>query len=104
MAVWFNLRLARSRAGRSWTGSALGIDATFPYGTVVKLAGDVCCPAVAEHGKEFLAVADIPGWRDYDFLSCAGPLPNEQAFSVLKAHSRIASGVMFQRARPVRPG
>lgn len=38
-----------------------------PYGTVVKLAGDVCGPAVAEHGKEFLAVADIPGWRDYDF-------------------------------------
>jgi UbiD family decarboxylase len=48
-------------------GSAMGIDATFPYGTVVRLAGDVCGPAVAEHGKEFLAVADIPGWRDYDF-------------------------------------
>lgn len=48
-------------------GSALGIDATYPYGTVVKVAGDVCAPAVAEHGKEFLEVADIPGWRDYDF-------------------------------------
>jgi 2,5-furandicarboxylate decarboxylase 1 len=48
-------------------GSALGIDATYPYGTVVKEAGDLCGPGVAEHGKEFLAVADIPGWRDYDF-------------------------------------
>lgn len=49
------------------TGSALGIDATYPYGTVVKLAGDVCGPAVAEHGGEFVEVADVPGWRDYDF-------------------------------------
>ena len=23
--------------------------------------------SVAEHGKEFLEVADIPGWRAYDF-------------------------------------
>ena len=38
-----------------------------PYGTVLKVAGDACGPAVAEHGKEFLEVADIPGWRDYDF-------------------------------------
>jgi 4-hydroxy-3-polyprenylbenzoate decarboxylase/2,5-furandicarboxylate decarboxylase 1 len=53
-------------------GSAMGIDATFPYGTVVKLAGDVCGPAVAEHGKEFLAVADIPGWREYDFPELRG--------------------------------
>ena len=53
-------------------GSALGVDATFPYGTVVKLAGDVCGPAVAEHGKEFLIVADIPGWRDYDFPELRG--------------------------------
>lgn len=49
------------------TGSALGIDATYPYGTVVKVAGDACGPSVAEHGKEFLEVADVPGWRDYDF-------------------------------------
>lgn len=47
-------------------GSALGIDATFPYGTVVKVGGDVCGPAVAEHGREFLSVADIPGWREFD--------------------------------------
>ena len=49
------------------TGSALGIDATYPYGTVVKMAGDACGPAVAEHGAEFVEVADVPGWRDYDF-------------------------------------
>lgn len=49
------------------TGSALGVDATYPYGTVVKIAGDACGPAQAEHGKEFVEVADVPGWRDYDF-------------------------------------
>jgi 4-hydroxy-3-polyprenylbenzoate decarboxylase/2,5-furandicarboxylate decarboxylase 1 len=49
------------------TGSALGIDATYPYGTVVKTVGDICGPAQAEHGKEFVEVADVPGWRDYDF-------------------------------------
>ena len=54
-------------------GSALGIDATYPYGTVVKVAGEVCGPAVAEHGKEFLEVADIPGWRNYDFPELRKP-------------------------------
>ncbi|CAN5373549.1 hypothetical protein BH10ACT9_BH10ACT9_27360 [soil metagenome] len=49
------------------TGSALGIDATYPYGTVVKIAGDACGPSEAEQGKEFVEVADVPGWRDYDF-------------------------------------
>jgi UbiD family decarboxylase len=49
------------------TGSALGIDATYPYGTVVKVAGEACGPAQAEHGKEFVEVADVPGWREYDF-------------------------------------
>jgi 2,5-furandicarboxylate decarboxylase 1 len=55
------------------TGSALGIDATYPYGTVVKVAGDACGPSVAEHGKEFLEVADVPGWREYDFTELDGP-------------------------------
>jgi 4-hydroxy-3-polyprenylbenzoate decarboxylase/2,5-furandicarboxylate decarboxylase 1 len=49
------------------TGSALGIDATYPYGTVIKIAGDACGPSVAEHGKEFVEVADVPGWQQYDF-------------------------------------
>ena len=49
------------------TGSALGIDATYPYGTVVKVAGEACGPAQAEHGREFVEVADVPGWREYDF-------------------------------------
>lgn len=55
------------------TGSAIGIDATYPVGLVVRRAGDVpaagvaCGPAVAEHGHEFLEVADVPGWREYDF-------------------------------------
>jgi 2,5-furandicarboxylate decarboxylase 1 len=55
------------------TGSALGIDATYPYGTVIKVAGDACGPSVAEHGKEFLEVADVPGWQDYDFPELDNP-------------------------------
>ncbi len=30
-------------------------------------AGEVCGPAVAEHGHRFFKVADVPGWQDYDF-------------------------------------
>ncbi|HEX4166577.1 MAG TPA: hypothetical protein VHZ55_14005, partial [Bryobacteraceae bacterium] len=54
------------------TGSAIGIDATFPFGAVVKSAADVpvgkiCGPAVAEHGHEFFEVASVPGWKEYAF-------------------------------------
>jgi 4-hydroxy-3-polyprenylbenzoate decarboxylase/2,5-furandicarboxylate decarboxylase 1 len=52
------------------TGSAIGIDATYPYGTVVRKAVEaskVCGPAIAEHGLEYVEVADVPGWQDYDF-------------------------------------
>ncbi|MBS7542926.1 UbiD family decarboxylase [Ancylobacter oerskovii] len=56
-------------------GSALGIDATYPYGTVIKVAGEACSPALAEHGKEFLEVADIPGWRAYDFPELRKTVP-----------------------------
>lgn len=57
------------------TGSALGIDATYPYGTVVKVAGQACGASVAEHGGEFVEVADVPGWREFDFpeLDSAAP-------------------------------
>ena len=53
-------------------GSAMGIDATFPFGANEQKAADVpageaCGPAVAEHGHEFFKVADVPGWQDYDF-------------------------------------
>jgi 4-hydroxy-3-polyprenylbenzoate decarboxylase/2,5-furandicarboxylate decarboxylase 1 len=54
-------------------GSALGIDATYPYGTDVRIAGEdsssdeACAPSVAEAGHEFVMVADVPGWQDYDF-------------------------------------
>jgi 4-hydroxy-3-polyprenylbenzoate decarboxylase/2,5-furandicarboxylate decarboxylase 1 len=53
-------------------GSAMGIDATFPFDVSKQKAaevpaGDACGPAVAEHGHEFFKVADIPGWKDYDF-------------------------------------
>ncbi|HTI84940.1 MAG TPA: UbiD family decarboxylase [Acetobacteraceae bacterium] len=53
-------------------GSAMGIDATFPFGEDEQKAadvpaGEVCGPAVAEQGHEFFKVADVPGWQDYDF-------------------------------------
>ena len=52
--------------------SAIGIDATFPFGAEVKSAADVpvgqvCGPAVAERGHEFFEVASVPGWQDYNF-------------------------------------
>jgi 4-hydroxy-3-polyprenylbenzoate decarboxylase/2,5-furandicarboxylate decarboxylase 1 len=54
------------------TGSAMGIDATFPFGADEQKAPDVpageaCGPAVADHGHEFFKVADVPGWQDYAF-------------------------------------
>jgi 2,5-furandicarboxylate decarboxylase 1 len=54
------------------TGSAMGIDATFPFGADEQKAadvpaGEVCGPAVAEHGHEFFKVADVPGWQEYNF-------------------------------------
>jgi hypothetical protein len=29
-------------------------------------AGEARGPAVAEHGREFFEVADVPGWQDHD--------------------------------------
>ena len=49
------------------TGSAIGIDATYPYGTLIKKVGDLRGPALEEHGGQVVEVADIPGWTDYDF-------------------------------------
>jgi UbiD family decarboxylase len=53
-------------------GSAMGIDATFPFGADEQKApgvpaGVACGPAVAEQGHEFFKVADVPGWQEYDF-------------------------------------
>jgi len=31
------------------------------------VSGEACGAAVAEHGPEFFEVADVPGWREYDF-------------------------------------
>ena len=60
----------RSGRGILNVGSAIGIDATFPFGAEIKsacAASRVCGPALAEHGHEFFEVAAIPGWQDYDF-------------------------------------
>jgi 4-hydroxy-3-polyprenylbenzoate decarboxylase/2,5-furandicarboxylate decarboxylase 1 len=54
------------------TGSAIGIDATYPYGTVVKQVGDMCGPAEEEHGGRFVEVADVPGWQEFDFPELEG--------------------------------
>ena len=40
------------------TGSAIGIDATYPYGTVVRKVGDLCGPALEEHGGQVVEVAN----------------------------------------------
>jgi len=51
------------------TGSVVGIDATFPFGAEIRTAGarpvsrDICGPALAEKGHEYIEVADVPGWR-----------------------------------------
>ncbi|WP_437222315.1 UbiD family decarboxylase [Planctomicrobium sp. SH661] len=65
------------------TGSSMGIDATFPFGSIIKKAIDVpdagtaCGPALAEKGHEFFEVADVPGWQTYDFpeLDRRSPTP-----------------------------
>jgi 4-hydroxy-3-polyprenylbenzoate decarboxylase/2,5-furandicarboxylate decarboxylase 1 len=61
-----------SRTDNASRGSAIGIDATLPFGADEQKASDVpaggaCGPAVAEQGHEFFKVVDVPGWQDYDF-------------------------------------
>jgi 3-polyprenyl-4-hydroxybenzoate decarboxylase len=49
------------------TGSVVGIDATFPFGAEIRTAGarpisrNICGPALAEKGHEYIEVADVPG-------------------------------------------
>jgi 2,5-furandicarboxylate decarboxylase 1 len=56
------------------TGAVVGIDTTFPFGAEIRTAGarpvsrDICGPALAEKGHEYIEVADVPGWREYEFL------------------------------------
>jgi 4-hydroxy-3-polyprenylbenzoate decarboxylase/2,5-furandicarboxylate decarboxylase 1 len=49
-------------------GSVVGIDAAFPYGSILRTPGpkSVCSPALSEHGHEYFEVADVPGWREYE--------------------------------------
>jgi 3-polyprenyl-4-hydroxybenzoate decarboxylase len=60
------------------TGSVVGIDATFPFGAEIRTAGarpvsrDICGPALAEKGHEYIEVADVPGWREYEFPELKG--------------------------------
>ena len=55
-----------------------GIDATFPFGAEIRTAGarpvsrDICGPALAEKGHEYIEVADVPGWREYEFPELKG--------------------------------
>ncbi|HTF63906.1 MAG TPA: hypothetical protein VK638_14555 [Edaphobacter sp.] len=53
-------------------GSAMGIDAKFPFGADEQKAPDVpageaCGPAVADQGHEFFKFADVPGWHEYQY-------------------------------------
>jgi 2,5-furandicarboxylate decarboxylase 1 len=58
--------------------SAVGIDATFPFGAEIRTAGarpvsrDICGPALAEKAHEYIEVADVPGWREYEFPELKG--------------------------------
>jgi 4-hydroxy-3-polyprenylbenzoate decarboxylase/2,5-furandicarboxylate decarboxylase 1 len=60
------------------TGSVVGIDATFPFGAEIRTAGarpvsrDICGPVLAEKGHEYIEVADVPGWREYEFPEWKG--------------------------------
>ena len=35
---------------------------------------DICGPALAEKGHEYIEVADVPGWREYEFPELKGRL------------------------------
>ena len=60
------------------TGDGMGIDATFLFGAEIRTAGarpvsrDICGPALAEKGHEYIEVADVPGWREYEFPELKG--------------------------------
>ena len=36
---------------------------------------DICGPALAEKGHEYIEVADVPGWREYEFPELKGRRP-----------------------------
>jgi hypothetical protein len=50
---------------------ALELEVAKAFGLPIKRAGEaatnVCGPALAEHGREYIEVADVPGWKNYDF-------------------------------------
>jgi hypothetical protein len=60
------------------TGEGMGIDATFPFGAEIRTAGarpvsrDICGPALAEKGHEYIEVAEVPGRREYEFAELKG--------------------------------
>jgi 2,5-furandicarboxylate decarboxylase 1 len=49
-----------------------------PFGAEIRTAGarpvsrDICGPALAEKGHEYIEVADVPGWREYEFPELKG--------------------------------
>lgn len=40
---------------------------------MIKRVGDLCGPALEEHGGKVVEAADVPGWRDYDSPELDGP-------------------------------
>jgi 2,5-furandicarboxylate decarboxylase 1 len=63
------------------------IDATFPFGAEIRTAGarpvsrDICDPALADKGHEYIEVADVPGWRKYEFPELKGKWACRQGHS-----------------------
>lgn len=46
--------------------SSIGIDATYPFGSIVD-AGDGQKQAAETSGKLYFKIAEVPGWKDYEF-------------------------------------
>lgn len=48
-------------------GSSIGIDATYPYGSIILNSETPLDKSAVIRGKLSFKVAEIPGWEDYDF-------------------------------------
>ena len=56
-------------------GSVVSIDATFSFDAEIRTAGARPVsrgPAMAEKGHKYIEVADVPGWREYEFPELKG--------------------------------
>lgn len=47
--------------------SSIGIDATYPFGSIVDAGDGKEKPPAEGSGKLYFKIADVPGWQDYEF-------------------------------------